>query len=318
MKALAVTAVPDGDWRLEIKYDGYRALALLDRGQVSLWSRNRKEWVDRFGELRRALARLDCDDAILDGEIVALDEEGRPSFQRLQNEARPGGAPAVLRYYVFDLLRLDGESLLDRPLEQRQEALADLLRQPPEGVALSPVFGERPERLLAEARRRGLEGIIAKAAGSRYEPGRRSGAWLKCRLAREQEFVIGGYTPPQGSRRHIGALLVGTYEGGRLIYAGKVGTGFDAATLRALHGRFEPLRQATCPFANLPVNRRSRFGQSMTAAAMRSVTWLRPELVAQIRFAEWTDDGALRQPVFLGLREDKPARDVVRETLAPR
>ncbi|HEX2101419.1 MAG TPA: non-homologous end-joining DNA ligase [Candidatus Synoicihabitans sp.] len=315
MKALAVPAIPAGDWQLEIKYDGYRALALLDGGRVELWSRNRKQWVDRFAEIRRALERVRCEDAILDGEIVALDDEGRPSFQLLQNEGR-ASAPLQLRFYVFDLMRLDGDDWMARPIEQRQEALRDLLHRAPPEIVLSPVFRDAPERLLAEARRRGLEGIVAKAAGSPYEPGRRSGTWLKCRIAHEQEFVIGGYTPPGGSRSHFGALLVGFYEGTRLMYAGKVGTGFDARKLRELHERFQPLRRAECPFTNLPSPRRSRFGQAMTAAAMREVTWLRPKLVAQIKFAEWTDDAALRQPVFLGLREDKPAREVVREALA--
>lgn len=316
MKAQAVTAIPHGDWRLEIKYDGYRALAVVSDGEVTLWSRNRKAWRDRFTDLKEAIARLDCRDAILDGEIVALDEQGRPSFQRLQNEGSSSAGETVLRYYLFDLLRLDGESLIDRPIEQRQGMLADLLRRPPPGLLLSPIFHDPPERLLAEVRKRGLEGIIAKAAGSPYEPGRRSGRWLKCRIAHDQEFVIGGYSPPQGSRPYFGALLVGYHENGRLMYAGKVGTGFDLKKLRALHARFQPYRQKECPFANLPTSRRSRFGQSMTASVMRTITWLRPELVAQIKFAEWTDEGALRQPVFLGMRDDKSAKDVVREATA--
>lgn len=315
MKAQAVTAVPPGNWRLEIKFDGFRALALIDQGNVELWSRNAKPWPERFPEIRRALTELRCQDAILDGEIVALDAQGRPSFQLLQNEAR-GRVRPVLRYYLFDLLRLDGESLLDRPIEQRQEALADLVHKAPSELLLSPVFNQAPARLLEEVGKQGLEGIIAKAAGSVYEPGRRSGTWLKCRLAREQEFVIGGFTPPKGARAHFGALLVGYYRGKQLLYAGKVGTGFDAKKLRALRTQFEAVRQDECPFADLPSSRRSRFGAGMTASAMREVTWLRPKLVAQIRFSEWTEDGLLRQPVFLGLREDKRASDVVREALA--
>jgi bifunctional non-homologous end joining protein LigD len=315
MKAQPVTKIPPGEWRLEVKFDGYRALAIIDHGEVELWSRNRKTWPGRFGEIREALQKLDCQDAILDGEIVALDAEGRPSFQLLQNEAGNGARPP-LRYYLFDLLRLDGESYVDRPIEQRQEALADLLGKPPPGLALSPVFNDTPERLLEEAARQGLEGIIAKAPGSMYEVGRRSGAWLKCRLAREQEFVIGGYTPPQGARSHFGALLVGYYDRKELRFAGKVGTGFDGRKLRELHARFQSLRQDACPFADLPSARRPRYGQAMTAAEMKKVTWLRPTLVAQIRFAEWTNDALLRQPVFLALREDKPAKDVVREALA--
>ncbi len=315
MKAQAVTEIPPGEWQLEVKFDGFRALALIDRQDVQLWSRNKKPWPDRFPEIREALQKLSCDDAILDGEIVALDAQGRPSFQQLQNEGGGGRRP-VLRYYLFDLLRLDGESWLDRPIEQRQEALADLVHGAPEELILSPAFHDKPERLLEEVRKKGLEGIIAKAAGSLYEPGRRSGTWLKCRLARDQEFVIGGFTPPQGTRSHFGAILVGYYQDGKLRYAGKVGTGFDRKKLAELHRRFQAVRQKDCPFSDLPSSRRSRFGIGMTAAAMRQVTWLKPKLVAQIKFAEWTSDGLLRQPVFLGLREDKKAREVVREALA--
>ena len=314
MKALAVSEVPAGDWRLEIKYDGFRALALVDHGSAELWSRNRKPWVDRFAPIRAALERLRCEDAILDGEIVSLDEQGRPSFQRLQNEGHDD--PARLRYYVFDLLRLNGRSYLEDPLEERQAAVVRLLAKAPAILAVSPVFDQSPKDLLAAARKQGLEGIIAKAAGSPYEPGRRSGTWLKCRIAHDQEFVIGGFTPPKGARPYFGALLVGYYADGPLMYAGKVGTGFDTKKLAALSAKFASLRADRCPFANLPADRRSRFGQGMTAAAMREVTWLKPSLVAQIKFAEWTNEGALRQPVFLGLRTDKAAKEVVREATA--
>jgi bifunctional non-homologous end joining protein LigD len=170
--------------------------------------------------------------------------------------------------------------------------------------------------LFEQARKLGLEGIVAKAAGSRYEAGRRSGAWLKCRISSEQEFVIGGFTPPDGSRQYFGALLLGYYRGKELLYAGKVGTGFDVKRLAELHARMTARTRPTCPFANLPATGRSRFGQTMNAAAMASVHWLRPELVCQVRFSEWTSDGRLRHPVYVGLRKDKSARDVVREAPA--
>ena len=312
MKALGSELVPGGRWRCEIKFDGYRALAVLNRGRVELWSRNHKPLDQDYPEISDALAKLKCEDAILDGEIVAVDASGRSRFQLLQG--RDLGERPPLRYYVFDLPRLDGEDLAGFPLEDRQARLAAWLgRKPPSPLKLSPWFDVEPAELLAAAREQGLEGIIAKRPGSPYEAGRRSGAWLKCKVHGEQEFVIGGFTPPEGSRTHFGALLIGYHAAGRLLYAGKVGTGFDRATLADLHRRFLTLRREGCPFANLPMERRPRFGRGMTAAEMRKVTWLRPALVAQIRFAEWTHDGVLRQPVFLGLRNDKAAASVTRE-----
>lgn len=311
MKALGGERVPEGVWRCEIKFDGYRALAVLNAGRVELWSRNHKPLDADYPEIVAALKKLKCRDAILDGEIVALDAQGRSHFQLLQGRAL--GERPPLRYYAFDLPRLNGEDLSGLPLEERQARLAAWLKKPPAPLQLSPWFDTEPEQLLAAAREQGLEGIIAKRPGSLYEAGRRSGAWLKCKLHAEQEFVIGGFTAPQGGRARFGAILVGTYEKGELIYAGKVGTGFDRATLEDLHARFVKLERKACPFANLPMERRPRFGRGMGASEMRKVTWLRPELVAQIRFAEWTQDGILRQPVFLGLRKDKAAREVRRE-----
>ena len=180
-------------------------------------------------------------------------------------------------------------------------------------VRFSPVFKTEPAKLLAAVRKQGLEGIIAKEPGSIYEPDRRSGAWLKAKVFGEQELVIGGFTPPQNSRPYFGAILVGYYDGKKLMYAGKVGTGFDRAQLASLHKEFLRRRSAECPFANLPQARKPRYGLGMTAAAMREVTWVKPQLVAQVRFAEWTSEGSLRQPVFLGLRQDKRASEVVRE-----
>ncbi len=163
------------------------------------------------------------------------------------------------------------------------------------------------------ARRQGLEGIVAKRPGSVYESDRRSGAWLKCKVHGEQEFVIGGFTPPQRSRQYFGAILIGYYQRGKLLYAGKVGTGFNQRLLESLHAEFMKRRRPDCPFANLPMERKPRFGTGMTRGEMGKVTWLKPELVGQVKFAEWTHDGILRQPVFLGLRKDKAAKDVRRE-----
>ena len=313
MKALGVTEIPAGEWHSEIKFDGYRALGLIRRGQpVQLWSRNEKPLGPDYPEVLAALAKLKCADAILDGEIVALDAKGRSHFQLLQQRATAGARPPI-HYYVFDLLRLDGRSWLNEPVERRRAALEKLLAKAKGVVRLSPAFDVSPARLLEQARKLGLEGIVAKRAGSPYEPGRRSGAWLKCRISSEQEFVIGGFTPPEGARRYFGALLLGYYEGKDLLYAGKVGTGFDENRLAEIHRQLAARSARTCPFANLPATGRSRFGQTMNTAAMAKVHWVRPGVVGQVRFAEWTAEGRLRHPVFIGLRKDKRARDVVRE-----
>lgn len=312
MKALAVDAVPKGNWRLEIKFDGYRAIAVINGGRIELWSRNHKPLTEHYPEIVEALREIRCANAVIDGEIVALDAEGRSRFQLLQNRGR-ADRPTIV-YYVFDLLHHDGRPLLAMPIEERQMTLEVLLGKRPSLVRYSPVFTLAPEKLLAEVRAKGLEGIIAKTPGSPYEPDRRSGAWLKCKVHGEQEFVIGGFTAPRNTRPHFGAILVGYFKAGKLMYAGKVGSGFDQANLAALHREFLRRRIDACPFLNLPAPRKPRYGMGMTAAAMKQVTWVKPELVAQVQFTEWTADGSLRHPVFLGLRDDKAARDVGRES----
>lgn len=306
MKALSVEAVPEGIWRLEVKLDGYRAVAVINDGHVELWSRNRKELTAGYPDLVEALQGLSCRHAVLDGEIVALDAQGRSRFQLLQGRGA-GVRPAIV-YYVFDLLQLDGTSLLDQPLEERQRALREFVGGKPKGpLRVSPVFDVEPAALLEAARQQGLEGIIAKQAGSLYEPDRRSGTWLKCKVHGEQEFVIGGFTPPKNSRPYFGALLIGYYEDGKLRYAGKVGSGYDHAMLKSLHREFMKRAADSTPFAERP---------DLGGSELRGVTWVKPELVAQVRFTEWTDDGRLRHPVFLGLRTDKAAQEVVREAAA--
>lgn len=312
MKALGVTEVPAGRWHCEIKYDGYRALAILNRGKAELWSRNRKPMTDDYPEIVSALKNVRCKNAILDGEIVALDSGGRSRFQLLQGR-EIDGADAPLVYYIFDLVNHDGKSLVSLPLEDRRKRLATLLNKTKNPLQLSSSFDVEPAELMKAARKQGLEGIIAKRAGSLYEPGRRSGAWLKCKILGEQEFVIGGFSPPQNSRQYFGAILIGYYQDDQFLYAGKVGTGFNHRLLETLHANFLKRVRATCPFANLPLNHKSRFGTGMPLSEMKKMTWLKPQLVAQIKFAEWTHDGLLRQPVFLGLRKDKAAREVRRE-----
>ncbi|MDB6095061.1 MAG: ATP-dependent ligase [Verrucomicrobia bacterium] len=311
MKALGVEEVPVGQWRCEIKFDGYRAVAVINNGRVELWSRNYKPLGPDYPDVVKALAGIKCRNAVLDGEIVALDSAGRSRFQLLQGRDL-GERPRIV-YYLFDLMHLEGVDLTAEPLEARQTILAKLLKNPKTPLQLSPWFDLAPAELMKAARAQGLEGIIVKRPGSLYESDRRSGAWLKCKVHGEQEFVIGGFTLPQRSRPFFGAILIGYYQGGKFLYAGKVGTGFNYKLLESLHAQFLRRKRVNCPFQNLPMERRSRFGSGMTRAEMRKVTWVRPELVAQIKFAEWTHDGVLRQPVFLGLRKDKPAKAVRRE-----
>jgi bifunctional non-homologous end joining protein LigD len=276
-------------WIFEEKYDGIRALAYRRRGRVRLYSRTLQDVTAEFSEIARAVEGLPDGDLVLDGEIVAFDRQGVSRFQLLQRRALGERVHPVLA--VFDCLERDGTQLLRRPLVERRRALESLLR-PRRGVLMRarrlPSNGLTAYRL---AQRRGWEGIIAKDAGAPYEPGRRSRSWLKVKCRREAEFVIGGFTAPAGRRQHFGALLVGLFDGPALRFVGKVGTGFSERILADLATRMRASQTEESPFRPVP-----REG---------SVTWVRPELVAQIAFAEWTADGKLRQPAFLGLRHDK-------------
>lgn len=312
MKALGRERLPAGQWQCEIKFDGYRAIATLNEGRAELWSRTHKSLNAGFPEIVQALTQLKCRNATLDGEIVALDEAGHSRFQLLQGRDLPGGRPPIV-YYLFDIIHRDGKSLLDAALEERRKQLVSLFGKTKGPLQLSPLFQVEPSQLLAAVREQGLEGIIAKRPGSLYEADRRSGAWVKCKVVAEQEFVIGGFTRPKSNRHYFGAILVGHYRARQLIYAGKVGTGFDQALLRSLHEKFMSRMREACPFENLPMKHQPLFGEGMTRTAMKQVTWIKPELVAQVKFAEWTDEGLLRQPVFLGLRDDKRAKNVHRE-----
>lgn len=290
MLATLAPAVPTGaKWVFEEKYDGIRALAQRRQGRVRLRSRNGVDLTAGAAGVARAIAALPGGDLLLDGELAVLDRAGVSRFQLLQR--RGGGARTI--YTAFDLLALDGRSLLHRPLDERRAALERLVGE--RGVL------RRSRRLrgggaaaYARAQRAGWEGIIAKDRGAPYAPGVRSRSWLKVKVRREAEFVIGGYTAPSGGRMHLGALLVGLYHGRALRFTGKVGTGYTAAVLDELAVRLSRLLRATSPFSPAPRLR---------------ATWVRPALVAQIAFAEWTADGKLRQPVFLGLRVDKAPRE---------
>jgi bifunctional non-homologous end joining protein LigD len=294
----------DPGWVFERKLDGVRCLASREDGALRLVSRTGRNMNGSYPELVEALERERCDDFIADGEVVAF-EGAITSFARLQGRmqlsdpqaARRTGIPVFL--YVFDLLRLDGEDLRSLPLRERKARLRRALSfHGP--VRFTPHRNERGEELFREACRKGLEGVIAKRADSPYRSGGRSRDWLKLKCHHEQELVIGGFTAPKGSRTEFGALLVGYYEDGDLRYAGKVGTGFGQKTLADLGRRMRRVEQDEPPFVEVhPIPRGTR--------------WVRPELVAQVAFSEWTRDGRLRHPRYLGLRDDKPARDVVRE-----
>jgi bifunctional non-homologous end joining protein LigD len=285
----------DPDWIYERKLDGIRCIAVRDGGPVRLLSRNDLSLDARYPEIATALAGAPHARFAVDGEVVAF-EGAQTSFARL---AQRGHRRVRVYLYVFDLLWLDGCDVRPLPLLARKRLLRSEMAFA-DGVRLTPYRKEAGEELFAEACRKGWEGVIAKRASSPYSD-RRSRDWLKFKCEQGQELVVGGYTAPKGSRTELGALLLGHYDGGALRYAGKVGTGFDQATLSDLGARLRALERPDPPFADADAIRE------------RGVTWVEPELVAQIGFTEWTGAGRLRHPRFLGLREDKAAREVVRE-----
>jgi bifunctional non-homologous end joining protein LigD len=252
-------------------------------------------------------------ECVIDGEVVALDEEGRSSFQLLQAREMEGRKSPVY-FYAFDLLQLDGKSLLSLPLEARKNVLERLCSGAGDPIRYSGAIGGDAKQLLDEVKRRGLEGIIGKQRNSVYEPGRRGGAWIKLKCVSEQEFVVGGYTPPQGSRKYFGAILVGYREKKKLVFAGKVGTGFSAKMLSMLYKKFQKEARDDCPFVDLPSKQNGQWVQDITPSMMRKMHWVNPVFVCEIKFAEWTRDKKLRAPVFLGLRDDKKPGEVVRES----
>jgi bifunctional non-homologous end joining protein LigD len=313
MKPRLVQTPPTaGDWIYELKFDGIRLIAVRTGKKVSLLSRNKNELAGRFPEIVEAVKSLPARECVIDGEVVALDEEGRSSFQLLQARDMEGRKSPVY-FYAFDLLQLDGKSLIGLPLEARKNVLEKLCADAGDPIRYSGVIGGDAKALLDEVKQRGLEGIVGKQRTSVYEPGRRSGAWIKLKCANKQEFVIGGYTPPQGSRKHFGAILVGYYENKGLVFAGKVGTGFTTEWLSVLHKKFRSEERSDCPFVDLPSKQNGQWVQGITPSIMRKMHWVNPVFVCEIKFAEWTRDGKLRAPVFLGLREDKKAGDVVRD-----
>ena len=313
MKAKLVEKPPaTGNWFYELKFDGIRLIAVKRDEKVSLLSRNQNDLSGRFPEIVEAIENLSPRECVIDGEVVAVDDKGRSSFQLLQAHEMEGRKSPIY-FYAFDLLQLDGKSLIELPLEARKNVLEKLCADAGDPLRYSGAIGSDAKRLLEEVQRRGLEGLIGKQRNSVYEPGRRSGAWIKLKCVNEQEFIIGGYTPPQGARKHFGAILVGYYENNKLVFAGKVGTGFTTKSLSMLHKKFQNETCYDCPFVDLPSRQDGQWVLGITPSMMKKMHWVNPKFVAQIKFAEWTRDGKLRAPVFLGLREDKKPTDVVRE-----
>lgn len=304
MLAAPVAELPDdpSEWLYEVKLDGYRCLAVKDEKEVRLFSRNRSVLNSRFPRIARALQALPPGTAI-DGEIVALDHQGRPSFSLLQRSDTPEDR---IYFYAFDLLAYRGKSLIRMPLEDRRKQLAVTIARLPAAIRASEDFTEPPDRIVAAARELGLEGIIAKRRRSRYEPGKRTGEWLKYKINRSEEFVVGGYT----RGRPFDALIVGQFDQGKLLFAAKVRNGFVSRTRMEVAGKLRGLITERCPFANLPEKRRTPW--ALTESEMKKCVWVEPRLVAQIEFTEWTPDRHLRQAKFVGLRDDKDARDVTR------
>ena len=286
----------DPDWIFEVKWDGYRAVAEIRDGSVSLYSRNGISFNKKFFPITEALRKLGFD-AVLDGEIVVVDDQGRPDFQMLQHYQDSGSGH--LLYYVFDLLHFRGHDLTALPLLRRKEFLKKILPFTPR-IRFSDHVWKEGVLFYNVAKEKGLEGIIAKHSQSVYEAGRRSRQWLKVKTHLTQEAVISGFTEPGGSRKHFGALVLGVYEGNKLTYVGHVGGGFTANSLRDIHEKLEPLIQKECPFTVKPETN-------------APVTWVKPELVCEVALSGWTEDGVMRHPVFLRLREDKAAREVLRE-----
>ncbi len=300
--ATLVDEIPrEGDWEYEVKFDGYRILARVDGKDVRMLTRDGQDWTAKLPAQVKAIRALELKSAWLDGEVVVLDKEGVPSFQLLQN-AFSEKSDASIIYYLFDLPYLNGLDLRQLPLKERRRMLEQVLEQTDNAhLRYSAPLPEPPQKLLEGACRLSMEGIIGKRAKSPYA-GTRNADWIKLKCRQRQEFVIGGYTEPQGTRKFFGALLLGVYEDGMLRYAGRVGTGFDRALLHSLYRQMHALERKASPFARMP------------AGARRAEThWIAPRLVAEVSFAEWTEDGLLRQATFHGLRADKAASSIRRE-----
>jgi bifunctional non-homologous end joining protein LigD len=302
--AQLVDEAPDGDeWLHEQKFDGYRILAEMDGRKLRLLSRRFNDWTAQFPTVVDAVAALPVKSVLLDGEVCVVMPDGRTSFQALQNAF--GRRDANIVYFVFDVLAIDGEDLTKLSLEARKQRLAKLVGKKQGVIRYSDHVIGNGAAFFELACKKGLEGIVSKKRDAPYAPGRGK-SWLKTKCTLRQEFVIGGYTDPEGARTHIGALLVGYHEGGKLVYGGKVGTGFGMKDLVEIKRALSPLETTKSPFTPEP-------SRAWTGPNRH---WVSPVLVAEVVFSEWTNDGRLRHPSFQGLRADKPAADIVREAAA--
>jgi bifunctional non-homologous end joining protein LigD len=310
--ATLVKTPPSGSqWLHEIKFDGYRLLGYVAGGESRLRTRNGKDWTDRFPAVAAALEKLRVKEAVLDMEAVVLDAEGKSSFQALQAALGGEGNTAKIVAYAFDLLHLDGKNLTGRPLTERKENLQSLLKNSKDHPALlySKHIEGQGEKMFAQACAKGLEGIVSKIAESRYETGRQN-SWLKCKCGQRQEFIILGFSKARKGERALGALYLGYRKAGELRYAGKVGTGFTMKSARDLVERFEQLALKKPAMARADT-------AGMSAREWESIQWIKPVLICEVAFTEWTQDGRIRHPSFQGLREDKDAGEVKKETPAP-
>ena len=300
-----VTVVPAGEgWAHEIKFDGYRMHARIASKQAALLTRSGLDWTEKYPTIANALAAFKCRQAYLDGELCAVRPDGTTSFANLQGH---GQTPAALIYFAFDLLHLDGEDLTGLPLLERKAKLETLLRSAPPGVRFSSHMIGDGSRVYGEAAKQGLEGIVSKAIDAPYRPGNR-GVWVKTKALNRQEFVVVGWTDPEGSRPALGSLLLGYYrDDDKLVYAGRAGTGMTDTELHALVKKLNPLAVKDMPLAAAPP--KNTRGKPLV---LSRVHWVRPMLVAEVTYLTWAADGLLRHVVYEGLREDKAARDVRR------
>jgi DNA ligase D-like protein (predicted ligase) len=307
MECLPVTKLPEGAmWTWEIKLDGWRMEVVKTGGRVTLYSRRGKNFNAQFSYISRELENLP-NETVIDGEVVAVDEEGRPSFNLLQNYASD---QSRIVYYAFDIPIYNGYDLMRRPLFERREVLRSVIRA--EGhVGISEASDKPLAEMLKFTQAHGLEGIVAKRADSSYQPGLRTGIWSKYRFNRCQEFVVGGYVP---SQLGIDSLVLGVYRDKKLYYTARVRAGFIPATRRRVFEAIQHLISTKCPFVNLPQMEPGRWGEGLTAEKMKQCVWLKPEAVAEIAFLEWTGEDHLRHTKFIRLRDDKNPHQVVRET----
>jgi len=310
MLLLSTDRLPDdpAKWEYQLKLDGYRAIAFKTGNTLHLRSRNDNDFSRRYPAVLRGLAKLP-DETVIDGEIVALDEDGRPSFNALQNSI---GSETSVVFYVFDLIVLSGRDVSAEPLTARRALLErKVLPTLADPVRYAGILEASLRDLIHAVKTQGFEGLVAKRCNSRYESGLRSGAWMKMRINRGQEFVIGGYTI---GTRTFDALVIGYYEDGRLMYASRTRNGFTPALRQQLFKKFRGLEIAECPFVNLPEARSGRWGQGLTKEKMADCRWLKPVMVGQFEFVEWTADNHLRHTKFIAVRDDKRANEVTRES----